>query len=541
MKKQNIWKKNNFKKIKNFLLFLGIIFLSFPLIFPFLKPGFFPTHDGEWAIVRLGAMHRALISGQFPVRWAGNLNFSYGYPLFLFTYPLPYYLGEIFNLLGFGLIGSIKTLFILSIIFSGLTMFLLGKELFGEIGGLIAAIFYLYAPFRLVDLYVRGSLGESLAFVLYPLLFLSLIKFKKNPNFWLAIGAIFYGAVILTHNISALLITPFLVIFAFLSCPRCSLGIFLLGVGLASFFFLPALAEKSKIILSEVPLADKNQHFVTFSQLLVSSWGYGSPGSKDAFSFQLGLIHLIALFLCLIVWLKNKDHFFSFFTCCFLMTIFLTLPISSAFWKLPLLKEVDFPWRYLGSATFFISLSLGYLGTQKRYLKVVGVALALLAAAVSFRYARPINFIDYPDEYYFTNEATTTSADELMPIWVKEKPTSRPTQKVEIISGRGKIENLNYDSKKISFTVFAEEEVKVQINTIYFPGWYLKVDNQPLTKFEINEPKGVINFVVSSGNHKVFAYFGETEIRVLADLISLGSLIVTGGLLVKSWRRKNED
>lgn len=534
MRKPSIWKK---KKFKELLVIFLILFLSFWLIRPFLKSGFFPTHDGEWAVVRLGAMHRALMAGHFPVRWAGNLNFSYGYPLFLFTYPLPYYLGEIFNLFGFGLVNSIKILFVLSVIFSGLAMFLLGRELFGDIGGSIAAIFYLYAPFRLVDLYVRGSLGESLAFVLYPLLFLSLIKFKQNPRRWLALGAIFYGALILTHNVSALLITPFLVIFAFLSSPRRSLGIFVLGVGLASFFLFPALSEKSKIALSQIPLADKSQHFVNFRQLLMPSWGYGSPGSEDAFSFQLGLVHLIGLFLGLILWFKNNNRFFLFFTLCFLVTIFLTLPVSGVFWELPFFKEVDFPWRYLGPASFFLALSLGYLGTRWRT-RMVAVVLAFLAIVVNFRYAKPVSFINYPDEYYLTNEATTTSANELMPIWVQEKPTERPKNRVEVIGGKAKIDQVAFNAKKTQFDVVAEAESEIQINMIYFPGWQAKVDGK-ITPLSYDNEEGVIRMKIFSGKHQVVVEFKETPLRLFADAVSLVSLTITGGILIKN-RRKNE-
>lgn len=538
MRKLNIWRKNSSKLILSAAILL-IFSLSLLIARPFLKTGYFPTHDGEWAVVRLGAMHRAFLAGHFPVRWAGNLNFSYGYPLFLFTYPLPYYLGEIFNLLGFGLVGSIKILFVLSVLFSGLAMFFLAKEVFGKTGGLIAAIFYLYAPFRLVNLYVRGSLGESLAFVLYPLLFLSLVKFKKNPGLWLPLGAIFYGALLLTHNVSALLITLFLVIFAFLFAPRRSLLIFILGVGLSFFFLFPALAEKSKIALSQIPLVDKSRHFVSLWQLIVPRWGYGSPGSPDAFSFQLGWVHFLGLAGAMIFWLKRlkdkkKELCFSVFAFSFaslVVLIFSMLPFSGLFWQLPLFKEVDFPWRALGLGSFFLALSLGFLGT-KRYTTIAAVVLAVLAVIINFQYAKPVGFIDYPDDYYLTNEATTTSADELMPIWVKEKPTERAKEKVEILSGEGIISNLTFNSKTVSFNVEAETELEVQVNTIYFPGWRVMVDakNSPL---QYENEKGVMRLRIEPGKHRVVAEFGETPIRFLTDIISLTSLVLVGGLLIR--------
>jgi len=75
---------------KVYIYIFILIALSLLVIGPFFKPGFFETHDGGWAVVRLGAMHRAFADLHLPARWAGELNFGYGYPLFEFTYPLPY-------------------------------------------------------------------------------------------------------------------------------------------------------------------------------------------------------------------------------------------------------------------------------------------------------------------------------------------------------------------------------------------------------------------------------------------------------------------
>lgn len=405
----------------------------------------------------------------------------------------------------------------------------------------MAAIFYLYVPFRLVDLYVRGSLGECLAFILYPLIFLSLIKFKKNPQFWLPLGAIFYGALLLTHNVSALLITPFLIVFTFLFSSRRSLLILVLGVALAFFFLFPALSEKSKIALSQIPLADKNKHFVTLQQLVIPSWGYGSPGSTDSFSFQLGWVHLLGLAGAMIFWLKNrkKEFFSSVFAFSFaslVVLIFLMLPVSGLFWQLPFFKEIDFPWRVLSPASFFLALGLGFLGT-KRYATVTAVALIALAIIINFQYAKPAGFINYPDDYYLTNEATTTSADELMPLWVKEKPTERAKEKVEILSGEGIISNLTFNSKTVSFNVEAETELKVQVNTIYFPGWRVIVDakDNPL---QYENEKGVMRLRIEPGKYRVVAEFGETPIWFLADIISLTSLVLVGGLLIRKKKIK---
>lgn len=525
--------------MKKILLLFFVLLVSVPLIVPFLKSGYFPTHDGEWAVVRQGAMHRAFIDRHFPVRWAGNLNFGFGYPLFLFTYPLPYYIGEIPTLLHLGLVNSVKVTFVLSVLLSAVAMFFLGRALFGNTGGFISSVFYLYAPYRFVDLFVRGSIGESLSLGLFPLIFLTMIKLMREKSLpWVGIFAFLFGALFLTHNVMALLFTPFTLAFAaillktskkeerYLIGKYLALGL-LLGVLLSSFFLLPALFEKRYVILSYTPLADVTKHFVTLRQLLVPSWGFGGFGKENGFSPQLGIVYLLGFLVALFVLAKLKRSSELFQRCAFILgscaiLILLLFPISLPFWRyVPLFSHVDFPWRALGPAIFFLSLFVGLLG-MRRLTSYVGMVLAVLVVLFNMQYAKPKSYFLRSDDYYLTNEATTTSSDELMPMWVKEKPKERFLTKTEVTSGKAVIRNLSYNSVRTSFVATVEEEAAVTINTVYFPGWSVVVDDKEVP-IDYGNKKGLITFLVPKGTHSITASFSETPFRLASDMISLVS------------------
>src|SRR3989344_9263256 len=117
-----------------------------------LKPGLFVMHDDQH-VARLFLFDQALKSGQFPVRWVASLGFGFGYPLFVFYPPFVYILSEIFHLIGFGFIDSIKLVFFASILLSGIAMYIYSKELFGKLAGLTAATAYLLVPYRAIDIY----------------------------------------------------------------------------------------------------------------------------------------------------------------------------------------------------------------------------------------------------------------------------------------------------------------------------------------------------------------------------------------------------
>ncbi|MDP2638377.1 MAG: hypothetical protein Q8P26_04925 [Candidatus Levybacteria bacterium] len=543
------------KKILAILLFS--FFVSLPVILPFFHIGFFPTHDGEWAVVRLTDMFRALRDFQFPVRYSGELNFGYGYPLFNFAYPFPYYLGVLIYLAGAGFVDAIKTIFAGSVFLSAFFMFLASKALWkNSWAGIISTVIYIYLPYRMVDLYVRGSIGESLSFVLFPLLIYLAVKLIKNPSALLVGGIAFSLAILVTtHNIMTVLFMPVFIVFAMVQVILENKKVIkpfvlslALGLGISAFFWIPALLEKSHILLSKIPIADRDLYFVTFNQLLLPRWGHGVPIDSDGFSYQLGLaqwiiIFAVALFL-LFAFVKGRHLFREkavklaiALIALILFFIFLLFKPSELIWSnTPLLSEINYPWTALAILGFLVSLLAGFLSKQLigKYIVLVASIIAVLTV---FPYAKPEYYVDKGDNYYLTNGATTTSSNELMPLWVKKMPLQRPANKVELISGQGKIENIFYNSKQVEFSINALTQSRVRINTIYFPGWKVKVDSDDV-KISYTNDQGVMDVHVSRGNHVVKADFEETPLRLFSNTISLLAIIVIILLIILKNRLK---
>ena len=62
----------------------------------------------------------------------------------------------------------------------------------------------------------------------------------------------------------------------------------------------------------------------------------------------------------------------------------------------------------------------------------------MLALILYLPLAKPSEYVDRGDGYYFTNDGTTTSSSELMPLWVKSFPCQRPAEKVLVVEWAGK-------------------------------------------------------------------------------------------------------
>ena len=206
------------KKILRRLPFwLAPILLGLFAYFPILSvPGVVNTGDSAFLLMRLHQLVLNLRSGVFPVRWMPDGAYGLGYPFFNFYASLPYYVAGLFNLLGFGYIWSLKLTQVLGFVAATVFVYLLARHFWGsKAAALLTALAYTYTPFHLIQVYVRGdALSEFYAFAFYPLILLTLWRLHQKPSpANIAFLALAYAGLIMSHNISALVFSPFVILY----------------------------------------------------------------------------------------------------------------------------------------------------------------------------------------------------------------------------------------------------------------------------------------------------------------------------------------
>jgi hypothetical protein len=303
-------KKSSLLSVKNRTLIFHlaiIILLSLVVSLPAFHENLFRTHEKESLPIRIFEMSNAVADGHLPVRWLPNLVGLYGYPFFNFYAPLSYYVAVFFHLLGFGILFSLKLTIFLGFLSSGIGMYYFARDMFGSKPALISAISYIFVPYHLVDIYVRGDLAEFFCFGFLPLIFLFMHRLavtKKHK--YIVLTSLCYGLLVLTHNITAMLFSFICVGYiCYLSVTngkkievfsKLALSL-LLGLGLSVFFWLPALLEKkfTNLELITTGYLDIKNHFIYLWQFLDPSFGYGASkiGPEDGMSFQLGLPQIL--------------------------------------------------------------------------------------------------------------------------------------------------------------------------------------------------------------------------------------------------------
>lgn len=343
-----------FKKNVIIIIFLiGIIAFSLLGVRELFHPYFYTSHDGEGHVIRMVEFYQAVKDGQLPVRWSKRLYFGYGYPFFNFNYPSVYYMGTPFMSLGYSAEDAVKGVTILTFVLSGVFMYLyLSRKVRPEFAFLGAAL-YIYAPYRMMVMYVRGSVAESMAFLFPPLLLWCAESIVQKQKRSIPFTALVVGLLGISHNISALLLFGlFLSYLVFISIGKKDIRGFIRGligfgwgVAISSFFSVIALAEKKYTFLDQTIAKDYPDHFVWLFQLIKNNWGFGSSvaGPNDGLSFNVGWIHLGGFFLAILVivlmllkkkWRIHDDTFSNLLYHCivFVGAVFFMTSVSKPLW-----------------------------------------------------------------------------------------------------------------------------------------------------------------------------------------------------------------
>lgn len=488
--------------------------------------GYIPTHDGEYHLIRFYEFAKMLSAGNFFPRWASTLNSGYGVPLFNFHYPFPNYIGSLYHFLGASFPDAVKLVLATGFLSAVSFCFLWLSKIFDKRSAALGTIVFSFIPYWFVDIYVRGAVGEVLG-IAFVMVALCSIERKWATGLALAVGFL-----MISHNIMSLIFLPVLFLYLIIR-QRSFIPFLLLGISLASYFWIPAIFEKQYVMgLNTVNFRD---HFPYLLQLVFPFWGTGfsQPGQPaDEMSFQIGLLPLLVLLTGVVLLLKKntKDTdekrslaLFFLAVCC--IAFFLMLENSTVFWELiPLLSYVQYPWRLLSEflpATAFIAAYTAFR------IKHIAYSILIIIGAVLFAYSytKPVTYAPRSDAYYLSRsnftDGTSSMGNTFSTRWTDWK-SQRPKEKVELIDGKGSISSVIDKPGNMQFTVIVSTPSGIRINTLYYPGWEVMIDHKKVPIDYLKD--GTLTFSVNPGRWDVVAHFRETPLRKIADSISIISL-----------------
>ncbi len=514
-------------------------------------------HDWIFELVRLEEYYAALQSGQIFPYWGNNLYNGFGSPIFLYYAPLYNILASCFLALGASLTNAASLTLICLMIFAAIGMTGLMWEVHNRrtdahviLASQITAIAYVFAPYLLANMLVRNASAEFTAMCLAPYPFWGIAMLHNNKHGGFLLLALGLALSILAHNLTALVITTILVLnisILFIKHKQyrfLSKGIFsvITGIGLASWFWIPALWLKDEVRINEM-LSGKFYYQNNFNSI------------TELFSYShfytVGLLPLFTLLLSLLILKRSKNKLFPG---CLILAAYLFLFLQSSasiiLWdNIPFMPLFQFTWRMMGPFSFVIAILTGlifsYYKIKSKLIELLIILTIILNAIPLYELYQPLpndisNIIPKsitPDgvringlpatvlDEYLPNSADKSIIQErtlsLVP-FLTELPTT-----TKIITNNNQYIHLVYDSD-ISRTI--------ELSLWDFPVWKVKFDSEEINSVQKNT-KGVLLLSLPAGTHSIELLMSQPSIRKAGFMISGFFFIIFCVMLIGNNRK----
>lgn len=541
------------KFILGFLLLLISLMSILDLLF---RHGHPITFDGHIHMTTMNQFAQSLNDGEFPVTWSNNFA-NFGHPLPIVAHQLPAYFGAFLILIGISTELSYIYLLSFSVIISGFIFYKFFRKFASQAVSLAAVVISTFFPYRELNIYTRGGLPELMATIFLPILLLAVWNLQEKKYFR-AILFLYFGILgtALTHPMMLIVFLPPVTAYFLYGLEKKDwqkqtmlfVTSSFLGVLSAAYYLVPLFLEMKYFYQAKMEKSIASDTFLSLKQLYDPTWFYTltHPGPRGNY-IKLGTIEFVILalsFLLIFVTVflpknnflkksinKEKIKDLLFWTGISALMIFLILPISKFLYSLPIIYQIQYPWRFLAALQITIPLVFIFLvqiinKLNNKYFLLGFIVLVIWFRAPQF-YGK--NYVVQPESDYYFNQANLHSTN-LNTIWSSNTEDYEvKTVQAEIIEGSGELKVIEEKNASRIYETDSNNEFRLIDYTFYFPGWTVYVDGKPtVIEYQDLNYRGLITYKVPAGSHQIKVIYKYSKTRLF-------SLFMTGvGLIISA-------
>ena len=559
----------------------------------FIRTEALAGHDTVAYYISQSEFHENIREGTLWPRWQGDGRYGYGDIKLQHRPPLSHFIAEPFIFLtGKRILGTHISIALL-VFLAGMGMFLLTRRWLGFPYAVVASVSFITANFFLSNLYLRGAWYEVAAYAAMPWILWTNenlcvprsktfrvrgFEIHRRP-FFLCLGAMAWASLICGHPQTGL-------IFALVAISHILLlvipGKSYKGLIWASLALLGGLLLSApywlvfqlelryvRMQLYDLGLQSYFRNFLSLPSLLFEAWPHQYHTYTGGVDYLGRPIHvemrslnawvLAAIIIAPILWFlkggrsRSMYPYSLFYYFWIVATIAIALPLSWGVWEVVRpLQYFNFPWRALGVTSFCLALLTALTLKQvfisfqvKRSIRIACVSM-LIAFMIANAWPHTGGWASkgYPNEFELQPERIRLQ-DGIpqhfhTPRWVTDYPKHPASADVEILEGKGKVENSERSSTVWTLNLTADTPVVIQFNHHYYPGWFLESDTFDTIEAEPSL-NGLMIFGIPQGCHSLTLCFGSTPERVVSNILALIALIVLLGILGFSINRNRTN
>lgn len=439
--------------------------------------------------------YEAVRAGTIYPGWLAESTGGYGDVSFRFYPPATYYLLALTRALAGNWYGGSLIAFALLSMTGGLGVYFWARAFLPPKLAVWAGIFFTFMPYHINEIYQAFMLPEYAGCAVLPFAFAFVERVCREGRTRHIVGlAVAYTLLILTHLPLTVIGSLALFVYALLRLERANfwttilrltLGV-MLGLAASAFYWTTLVAELHWIGANNVhPDQWYDYHF----NFLFWKSVEGAPNWWANILALATFIMILPATFILRRALKGRIHKgISAVILLMLVSVFMTLPISLPVWRVvPMLKEVQFPWRWLAvtsmAGSVALSASIPYwmekAVSKSRPLALIAAGIVLIT--LTFTLSQPLR-----DAKYFTRTEFQTFLQTIpgsaalaywLPVWASDQPRKMESE-VEAANRSCAIKSWQPEAR--SFEISAGAETEARVRTFYYPYWTALADGHQL-------------------------------------------------------------
>lgn len=535
-------------------LWLTLPLLALPALWPFYSEGLPRSFDGAIHLQRIALLGRYLEAGDLFPRWAPDLQLGFGYPVFSYYASSTYYLTELIHRLGLGYPHAFIAAFALLVLAAGGGAYAFASDSFGnrDWPALVTAVAYIYSPYLLTNVYMRGAIAEVGALALLPWLLWSARRLLRSggASRYVLPLVLTLGGLAVTHNITLLFVPPLLLGFMLIHWWLGGRNLAVLGwaalagvlaVAISAFFWLPLIVERPYLADTAYTIAKSlwlPRSIWTWDNFLDAGWTYDHSLSWPV---RLGLGQLLLAGAGFILARRRDPEWL------WLCATTVVAGLLASAWALPLWQSNDilpiaqFPWRLLSIMSLPLALFTGGLAAAPATARLASLVAAGAILLVIFNQTPRLHWIGVFDSQapplslpvIMQSEIekgvdqggqSNSSVQEFRPRWADQVLLLDPAT-VSQGNDQFDVDLTVAGPRGLDARLRAKSSIALRFTTYYFPGWSVWLDGiaqriYPSTNL------GLLTVDIPAGEHTLQLRWTGTALQYWAAWASMAALVL---------------
>lgn len=528
--------------------------------------------DLAFHLNRIEGIVTELKAGHFPVKMESRWMEGYGYPVSIYYGDLFLYIPAMLRLMGIGVVGAYKFYIVLITFVTALFTYICIKKIVGRIDiALICSLIYTASSYRIVNVFIRGAVGEYSAMMFFPLIALAMyIIYKSDKD--IPVRKQFVNATLLmigvtglvnTHMLSTEIVGIILIVFCIINFKKTFTKSVLITYVIAGveivivnlFYIVPFVdyfisenVSINNVVGNARHIQESGLNLWEYFAFFKMPFANIEVAGDDRLLVTPGIVCILILLAGIIFWIMGKTDremkieivsviILLFITSCYFPWDFIAENTKVG----DFLAQVQFPWRYMSIVVMILTI----LGARileridsKKLLSAVYIVAAclILVSMIWFTY----EYNKYGELKEYENSEDVNSSDMGFMEYLRSG-TVREDFLHKPMAGEGiEVKEISHNGTDRTYEVKAVgKDGTVTLPVVNYKGYQLESDDGRIDIYD--GENNLIAFDLKKGfSGKIKQSFVQPKLWVIAEIISLLGLLFIITILILNKKNNME-